>query len=574
MTRKIRNNPALPALAIFLIAGSVPAVAQSGQNRENQNQRQAQPDDARRSTQNPRSTVRIDEARRGSRALMFAKSSDVIGATVKNPNNDDIGEVQDFIVDRGSGKIRFAVIKSGAFLGIGGKSFAVPYNELEWTPNTKSYFARMTKEQIDRQVEFTPEDWNTLEETTWMSRFQDWASPGDERDDWNNITIDENAKTTEISGRITSVDRVNEGTPYERIRVTLQTREGQTEQVTLGPSWYVMAHRSAPLRGDTMVVRGVRQGNDFVAYSAGPKDAELNLRDANGRTAWGDDRSMDDSTHNRDQANRDQANRDRNQTDRRRATDRTSAAEANRVARYVMLTDLVGADANARGASDGEVQAAVVEAVSGRVAFLAFDPNENFLGIGDGVTLVPWSVASIDHDLNVHLDTTKDVLDSATRMPDDLTSLNSDGARITIYRAFQVEPAEFRNDNGPLSSKERTMTGDAWAKDSMITKSFADGRKVEINGTVTSISKETILTGAPEATVMTVRLEAGGTERVIIGPAWYTDQQQYRFRVGDKVKIKGRNAMIREQSHTAAWSIEHDGKTTTLWNDNSPAWTN
>ena len=122
----------------------------------------------------------------------------------------------------------FAVIRSGAFLGIGGKSFAVPYNQLEWTPNTKSYFARMTREQIDRQVEFTPEDWNTLEETTWMDQFQDWADEDDRRSYDDNVTIDRNAKPVEISGRITEVERVNEGTPYEQIRVTLQTREGQT----------------------------------------------------------------------------------------------------------------------------------------------------------------------------------------------------------------------------------------------------------------------------------------------------------------------------------------------------------
>jgi sporulation protein YlmC with PRC-barrel domain len=566
MTRKLRTNTALPAIAVFLLAGAVPAAAQSSSTTR-ENQRQAQPDDTRRANQNPRSTVRIDEARRGSRMLMFAKSSDIVGATVKNPNDEDLGEVQDFIVDRGSGKIRFAVIRSGAFLGIGGKSFAVPYNQLEWTPNTKSYFARMTREQIDRQVEFTPEDWNTLEETTWMDQFQDWADEDDRRSYDDNVTIDRNAKPVEISGRITEVDRVNEGTPYEQIRVTLQTREGQTDEITLGPSWYVMAHRSAPLRGDTLVVRGVRQGNEFIAYTAGPKDNELHLRDSNGRIAWEDGRHTD----HRDGANR--TGNDRDRADRDRMTDRSPGDENRRGGRYVMLTDLVGADADARGASDGEIQSAVVEAVSGRVAFLAFDPNENFLGIGDGVTLVPWSVASIDHDLNVHLDTSKDVLDSATRMPDDLTSLNSDEARVVIYRAFRVQPAEFRNDNGPLSEKERTMTGDAWVKDSMITKTLADGRKVEFNGTVTSISKETIMTGAPEATVMTIRLEAGGTERVILGPAWYTDQQQFRFRVGDKVKVKGRNAMIREQSHTAAWSVEHNGETTNLWNDKTPAWT-
>lgn len=565
MTRKFRTNTALPAIAVFLLAGAVPAVAQTSDTTR-ENQRRVQPDDTRRANQNPRSTVRIDEARRGSRMLMFAKSSEIVGATVKNANDEELGEVQDFIVDRGSGKIRFAVIRSGAFLGIGGKSFAVPYSQLEWTPNTTSYFARMTREQIDRQVEFTPEDWNTLKETTWMDQFQDWADEDDRRSYDDETTIDRDAETVEISGRITDVDRVNEGTPREQVRVTLQTREGQTEEIVLGPSWYVMAHRSAPLRGDTLVVRGVRRGNEFVAYSAGSKDNELQLRDTDGRTFW------DKGRRDNDRDRTDRTGMDRNPDDRQRVTDRSLGDNDRRAGRYVMLTDLVGADADARGASDGEIQSAVVEAVSGRVAFLAFDPNENFLGIGDGVTLVPWSVASIDNDLNVHLDTSKDVLDSATRMPDDLTSLNSDESRVVIYRAFKVEPAEFRNDNGPISEKERAITGDAWAKDSMISKALAEGRKVEFNGTVTSISKETIMTGAPEATVMTVRLEAGGTERVILGPAWYTDQQQFRFRVGDKVKIKGRNAMIREQSHTAAWSVEHNGETTDLWKDKTPAW--
>lgn len=570
MTRMTRTNTVLPALAVFLLAGAVPASAQTAKPRDEQ--RQAQPTETRRANHNTRSAVRIDQTRQGERALMFVNAKVAIGATVKNPNEDDVGEIQDFIVDRGSGKIRFAVVQSGAFLGIGGKSFAVPYGELNWTPNTKSFYGRMTPEQVERQVEFTPENWDTLEETTWMDRFQDWATPENTRDEWENITLDGSDSMTEIRGRITTVERINEGTPSERIRLTIQPQNGGSEQIILGPSWFVMGHDAAPLRGDTYVVKGVRRGSNFVVISAGPNGSELNLRDENGRTAWDDGHNKRDDRTTADRNDNRGADRDRT-SDRDRMNDRTAANRENRLPRYVMLSDLIGADAQARGAESGEIQTAVIESGSGRIAFLGFDPNENFLGIGDGVTLVPWSITSIDRDLNVSIDATTDVMGSAAQMPDEMSKLNDRDTRVAIYRAYKVEPADFiGGDSKQLSVKEQANSGDAWGKDSLIAKSLADGRKVEFRGTIASINKESIMSGAPEATVLTIRMESGGTEKVIVAPAWYTDQQKLRFAVGDTVKVKGRTAVIREQTHTAAWSIEHNGETTTLWNDKNPAW--
>jgi PRC-barrel domain len=65
------------------------------------------------------------------------RSSRIVGATVYNDSNQDIGTVDDLIVGR-DGKISTAVISVGGFLGIGSKLVGVPYDQLrfeERSPN-------------------------------------------------------------------------------------------------------------------------------------------------------------------------------------------------------------------------------------------------------------------------------------------------------------------------------------------------------------------------------------------------------------------------------------------------------
>ena len=60
------------------------------------------------------------------------RASKVIGSTVYGPDNASIGEVNDVVVGS-DGKIRAAVIGVGGFLGVGEKSVAVPFEQLNIT---------------------------------------------------------------------------------------------------------------------------------------------------------------------------------------------------------------------------------------------------------------------------------------------------------------------------------------------------------------------------------------------------------------------------------------------------------
>jgi sporulation protein YlmC with PRC-barrel domain len=62
--------------------------------------------------------------------ISVARANDLIGLAVWNSNNEKLGKIHDIVLDPSSGKIRYAVLSFGGFLGMGDKLFAVPWNDL------------------------------------------------------------------------------------------------------------------------------------------------------------------------------------------------------------------------------------------------------------------------------------------------------------------------------------------------------------------------------------------------------------------------------------------------------------
>ena len=75
-------------------------------------------------------------------------ASKVIGTSVYNQAGDDIGTIEDVMLDKLSNNIMFAVIGFGGFLGIGEKYHAVPWSSLDYSKNQGGYVVPFTKEQL------------------------------------------------------------------------------------------------------------------------------------------------------------------------------------------------------------------------------------------------------------------------------------------------------------------------------------------------------------------------------------------------------------------------------------------
>ena len=88
----------------------------------------------------------------------FRLASDLRETTIYNKKDEEIGTINDLIVDGENGRIRFAVVGVGGFLGMGETDVMVPWNAFQRRPDRDSadmhYTLDVTKEQLEKAPRF------------------------------------------------------------------------------------------------------------------------------------------------------------------------------------------------------------------------------------------------------------------------------------------------------------------------------------------------------------------------------------------------------------------------------------
>jgi sporulation protein YlmC with PRC-barrel domain len=80
--------------------------------------------------------------------------SDLIGATVKNPQGKSLGSIKELVLDPQEAKIKNAVVSVGGLLGIGSKSVAIPWNEVTLQSDGKAVVVAMGREELQNAPEW------------------------------------------------------------------------------------------------------------------------------------------------------------------------------------------------------------------------------------------------------------------------------------------------------------------------------------------------------------------------------------------------------------------------------------
>ncbi len=77
-------------------------------------------------------------------------SSDrVEGTTVYNNAGDKLGTIDDLMIDKRSGHVRYAVLEFGGFLGIGTDRYPLPWNLLKYDTTREGYVVPVEKDRLD-----------------------------------------------------------------------------------------------------------------------------------------------------------------------------------------------------------------------------------------------------------------------------------------------------------------------------------------------------------------------------------------------------------------------------------------
>ena len=111
-------------------------------------------------------TTTVDDRRE---TVSLIGSDKVEGTAVYGANDERIGSVQRVMIDKISGKVAYAVVSFGGFLGIGEDYYPMPWSRLKYDTGLGGYKVGVTEDQLKGAPKF--------------GRYENW--------DWSNRTNDE-----------------------------------------------------------------------------------------------------------------------------------------------------------------------------------------------------------------------------------------------------------------------------------------------------------------------------------------------------------------------------------------------
>jgi sporulation protein YlmC with PRC-barrel domain len=99
--------------------------------------------------------------------LMGAET--LIGSDVYNKKGEDLGAIKEIMLDMRTGRVAYAVLSFGGFLGMGGKLFAVPWAALTLDTENKRFAMDVEKAQLSGAPGFDKDKWPNMADEEWAN---------------------------------------------------------------------------------------------------------------------------------------------------------------------------------------------------------------------------------------------------------------------------------------------------------------------------------------------------------------------------------------------------------------------
>jgi len=133
---------------------------------------------------------KINQSDPDKRYQRVLSASTLTGDSVRNSAGDDLGKVDQIMIDIPSGRVAYAVLSFGGFLHMGNKLFAVPWDALKVDEDRKCFILDEDKSKLESAPGFDKDNWPDMADQTWGTKIYSyygrtpyWERQGLEREE-------------------------------------------------------------------------------------------------------------------------------------------------------------------------------------------------------------------------------------------------------------------------------------------------------------------------------------------------------------------------------------------------------
>ena len=243
----------------------------------------------------------------------------IIGSGVINLEGKRIGTIRDLVININTGKIAYAALEFGGFMGFDDKLFAVPWQSLTAVPADGTFIIDQSEKKLKKAPGFDKNNWPDVNDKSWgagiyefyrhhlpypqatvtpstpvkqqvQNSYQTYpgyaAGPYQYSSVWVNVyeNLFDPEKIESVSGEILKVE-YNEG-----LRLVIYSDAKKPVLVALGPNQYFGGQEKLLRPGVKVTVTGSRVIIDDTPFLIATKvkegNEQLKIRDNEGHPLW------------------------------------------------------------------------------------------------------------------------------------------------------------------------------------------------------------------------------------------------------------------------------------------------
>lgn len=102
-------------------------------------------------------------------------SREIIGKHVSNSWSEDLGIIEDVVLDLNTGCVAYAVLSFRGIMGFGAKHFAIPWKKIGMPKKGASadlFSLKMDREDLLHAPGFEPDNWPDMADSAWMEEME------------------------------------------------------------------------------------------------------------------------------------------------------------------------------------------------------------------------------------------------------------------------------------------------------------------------------------------------------------------------------------------------------------------
>jgi sporulation protein YlmC with PRC-barrel domain len=105
-------------------------------------------------------------------AVKAFRTSKLVGMKVKNDVSEDLGKINELVLDVEAGKVMYVALSVGGVLGVGDKLIAIPWTEFQLKhEEDDTYFVLdIDKEKLEAAPGFDEDDWPDVADQAWRDQ--------------------------------------------------------------------------------------------------------------------------------------------------------------------------------------------------------------------------------------------------------------------------------------------------------------------------------------------------------------------------------------------------------------------